>query len=172
MSDKLKEAIKKIALAGMGGICSAEVLTVDKAKNTCSVKVLKNDDELLDVTLLALEGDFGAKVVVYPTLGSVVLIAYLGVSGDAASVIKTTEIDEVLIGGSEFGGLVKVGVLVEKLNKLEQRFNDFKTKFNAHVHTGVTTGPGTSAVSNLLITSIDLTETEQTDLENERIKHG
>ena len=173
MSEALKNAIKKIALGDTEGICTAQVLAVDKAKNTCDVKVLKNDNEVFDVLLQSIEGEFESPIVAYPVIDSLVTIAFLGKNGDAAIVLKTTEVDEIILGGVTFGGLVKVGELVSKLNELETRFNDFKSKFNAHTHVlTLTSGTGTAAIAANQITSTNLTETEIVDIENEKVKHG
>lgn len=173
MSEALKQAIKKIALGDSEGICTAQVLAVDKAKNTCDVKVLKNNDEVFDVLLQSIEGEFDSPIVAYPIIGSLVTIAFLGKTGDAAIVLKTTEVDEIILGGVTFGGLVKVSELVSKLNELETRFNDFKTKFNNHTHVTTCTAGGAAVPAPVVpIALANLTETETADLENEKVKHG
>lgn len=174
MSEALKNAIKKIALGESEGICTAEVLAVNKSKNTCDVKVLKNNNEVFDVLLQSIEGEFESPIVAYPVVGSLVTIAFLGKSGDAAIVLKTTEVDEIILGGVAFGGLVKVAELVSKVNILENGLNDMVAKWNSFCSSYVPGSPTTIGLPATLATQT-LTEVEITvleDLENEKVKHG
>ena len=79
--------------------------------------------------------------------------------------------DEIKFNDGALGGLVKVAELTTKLNNLENKVNTLITTFNTHVHTGVTTGPGSSATTPTTVNGT-LTPTQQKDIENEKIKQG
>lgn len=66
------------------------------------------------------------------------------------------------------GGLVKVEQILEKINNLESKVNAIITAFNSHVHTGVTTGAGSSAVSPTQVSGA-LTPTTKSEIENTKI---
>lgn len=79
--------------------------------------------------------------------------------------------DEIKFNDGALGGLVKVAELTTKLNNLENKVNTLITTFNTHVHTGVTTGPGSSATTPTTVNGT-LTPTQQQDIENKKIKQG
>ena len=169
---ELVTAIKKMANKGMNGISNAEVLEVYKNKNTCDVKVLKTGEELYDVVLQSIAGNYQRPIVAYPVKGSTVTIAYFGISGDAAIVVETTEVDEVLIGGNEFGGLVKVEALTQELAKN----NEILTSIMNIINAAPIPEPGNGAVSAfqaaLKGALIGLNVGNFSEIANEKVKHG
>ena len=70
-------------------------------------------------------------------------------------------------GGSDF--MVFASKILTKLNNLENAYNDLVVKYNAHVHSGVTTGPGSSAVTTSLETTV-IIPTIADDIKNPKIK--
>jgi hypothetical protein len=78
---------------------------------------------------------------------------------------------EIKLNDGSMGGLVKVIQLTQKLNNLENKVNQLITAYNSHVHTGVTTGPGSSAITPSTVSGT-LTPTNRGDIENEKIVHG
>lgn len=66
------------------------------------------------------------------------------------------------------GGMVKVNDILTKLNNLENKVNAIISAFNSHVHTGVTTGAGSSGVTPTSITGT-LTPTTKSEIENNKI---
>ena len=88
--------------------------------------------------------------------------------GDTAFKIED---GKITMGDGSFDGLVKVGELVERMNIIEDRINDLQTSLKAHVHTGGTIS-GSTGTSVDFSSFTDLTETSQSDLENDTIIHG
>lgn len=79
---------------------------------------------------------------------------------------------EIMINDGSLGGLVKVSELTTKLNNLENKVNDIVAKFNSHTHVlTLTTGTGTAAPTANPVSGT-LTPTEQSEIENEKVKHG
>lgn len=169
---ELRELIERIVDEKVMVATIAKVVSVDKDAFTCVVKATGTDEEYFDVRLLGVSDTVEKPTVFFPKVNSFVGIMPLFNSRNIMAVVLVTEVDEVFLNGDEFGGLVKAEVLVDRLNKLEARFNDFKTKFNAHVHSGVTTGAGSSGTTPSVIVLADLVETQVEDIENEVIKHG
>jgi hypothetical protein len=78
---------------------------------------------------------------------------------------------EIKLNDGSMGGLVKVIQLTQKLNNLENKVNALITAYNTHVHTGVTTGAGSSAVTPSTVSGT-LTPTNRGDIENALVKQG
>jgi len=72
--------------------------------------------------------------------------------------------------GGEFGGLVKVVELTQKLNDLENKVNEIITTFVTHTHPVISTGAPTSPTSTPI--SGNLTISQREDIENINVKHG
>lgn len=60
--------------------------------------------------------------------------------------IMITSGDTVILNNGENGGIINIRQLTQKLNQTIQELENLRNLFNTHVHSGVTTGPGTSAV--------------------------
>jgi hypothetical protein len=123
--------------------------------------------DLMGIRLLAANDT--KKFVCIPAVGSVVYIQLS--SPTEGIVVGFSEVEEIYLRGDEFGGLVKVVELVTKLNNLENKVNTLITTFNAHVHPGVTTGPGSTAISATPVAGA-LTLTVRANIENQTVKHG
>jgi hypothetical protein len=78
---------------------------------------------------------------------------------------------EIKLNDGSMGGLVKVIELTQKLNNLENKVNQLITSFNSHVHTGVTTGAGSSAITPTPVSGT-LVVTNRGDIENNKILQG
>jgi beta-mannanase len=83
----------------------------------------------------------------------------------------TIEDGKMTLNDGAMGGLVKVIELTQKLNALENKVNSLLAAYNAHVHSGVTTGPGSSGPTPSQVTGT-LTPTQRADIENDKIVQG
>lgn len=160
---EIRDAIRKICGIDNQGFLffNAEVVSVDD--ETCTVK--RNSLEFTDVRLAAVIDGNTKNLLVKPKLGSMVLIADLseGLMRDLA-VIGWSEVETITINGGEFGGLVKIQELTNKLNALVQ-------KFNTHTHTVATTGTATAQTGTAAATSVQASQFSKSDYENDKIKH-
>lgn len=148
---------------------SATVVSVDTDNLTCVVE-LADETEIADVRLKAAIDEVKDGIVQIPVVGSTVLVGSIGNKVGVRAVIMVSEVEETLFDGGENGGLIRIAELVEKLNNLENKVNDIVSKFNSHVHTGVSTGGGSSGTTPTTVSGT-LTTTQQSDLENEKVKH-
>jgi hypothetical protein len=94
-----------------------------------------------------------------------------GIALEIADTVITITDGEIKMNDGAMGGLVKVIELTQKLNNLENKVNTLITSFNAHVHSGVTTGPGSSGPTPTQVTGT-LTPTQRADIENDKIVQG
>lgn len=148
--------------------------------------------DLIDVRLQAIEGDLDTHILITPKVDSQVTCATIDNEHAEAVVVKYSEIEsiKVKIGDNEclinedgvelcannFGGLIKIDDLVDKLNQLENKVNDLIQKHNTHTHiTTATVGP-TPTVGTIVPTTATEAPiqpiTQKSDLENDKVKHG
>lgn len=166
--DKARSAIRKIAgtenLDDVN-ILFAEVESVDMDERTCTViPISGSSDAKIEGVSLSIDRNDGE--IKKPKVGSTVGVATS--KNIDPFVIAWSDIDEIILKGGNYNGLVKVKELTEKLNNLENAFNQHLALYNAHTH------PVSGAVT-LIPAAIDtnvLVNTTQTEIENKTIKHG
>jgi hypothetical protein len=86
-------------------------------------------------------------------------------------IIQYSDVVTYAFNGDEFGGLVKVIELTEKLNNLEQEFNTLKQAFNSWI---VVPSDGGGALKTITSSwaSQNLTPTQRKEIENISVNHG
>jgi len=158
------------------------VESVDEDKAICSVKI-QNDVILPNVSLQASICD---GILISPVKDSTVSV--LTSKYNTPLIIQYSDIDkfELTVNYSSFlvkndgsfqfndgsfDGLVKVGELVKKINALENLLNGFITIYNTHTHTA-SSGGGATTVPSATETQKINPITQQSDIENDLIKHG
>lgn len=175
----LKSAIQKIAWSGTTDPTKAKVVAIDKANNTVDVFIEELNAVLPDVMLLCLIDNPEEKFIVYPKVStdetdSIVTIDFLNDTLETAIVTKVHHVDEIIMRGDAFGGLVKIIELVDRLNKIEKAYNDLANKWNSYCSVYAPGSPSTVGLPSTLATSnVDtISETNINDIENPKIKHG
>lgn len=139
-----------------------EVITVTGA--TCLCRPVDGSADIEDVRLQAEATNEG--MLITPVEGSVVIVQMINDVEGYVSMFS--EIDNIKFFDGAQGSLVLINSLVTKLNNLENKVNDIITAYNTHVHTGVTTGAGSSAVTPTQVSGT-LTPTVAADIDNEKI---
>lgn len=163
-------------------VCIVE--SVNEAQRTCTVRSINTKSELSfsDVQLMAGVND---GFLLVPAIDSQVVVTYstitqpfvsmfselskvIAIVGDNSIEVNS---DNIFLSGDDFGGLVKVAELVDKLNNLENDINNLKAAFTSWV---VAPNDGGAALKAAAATwyGSQLTPTIQNDLENETIQHG
>ena len=179
MSRKIIEAIEKLSGANKDHVSyvNATVDSVDLLNRNCDCTVVDGETEydLPGVMLMAVLDD---GILIEPVIGSTVKVIFSKkvepciVQYSEVNKITLITVDKVVFEDGSFGGLVKVGDLVTKLNNLENMINDFAGKFNSHTHIlTLTSGTGTAAPTVAPETTT-LTPTERNDIENTKVIHG
>lgn len=113
-----------------------------------------------------------------PTAGTNCLVEFRSGNIRLPQILFIDQGDKLLINyktmvefnGGLLGGIPKVIELTAKLNNLENAFNNLVTLFNAHVHTGVTTGGGSSGPTPSQ-DGTHLTPTLRGDIEDTKVTH-
>ena len=147
-----------------------KVISIDS--DLMELEPLDGDANLLDVKLIAGENNFPLKIT--PVIDSIVLATFL--SKDTAFISLYSEVETIELRGDQYGGLIKIEELVDKINRLESKVNDLVKTFNTHTH--ITTATVSATPVPGVITPPTAPETPITpittvkDLENEAIKHG
>jgi hypothetical protein len=142
------------------------VNSVDASKRTCNVTTITGNATLTfdaQITAGVSDGFF-----VVPEIDSMVFV--LSSKYSLPFVVSYSDITDYIIMGGEFGGLVKVLELTQKLNNLENKVNEIISTFGTHTHNVINVGQQTAPTLTPINGS--LTVTQRAELENTRIKHG
>ena len=164
----IKEQLRKIV--GMDKIPMAilgTVVSIDTDEMTCEVEPVSGQANFLDVRIMADNSTSG--VLLKPAIDSIVIIAPQ--SEDIYYIALVGEVSEIWLKGEQYGGLVKVSDLVDRMNLIESDINTLKTAFSTWV---TVPNDGGAALKGATATwyGSQLVETTVSDLENENCKHG
>ena len=103
-----------------------------------------------------------------PEVNSIVVVSFL--SDSSAYVSLVSKVSEIQLNGTNYDGLVKVQELTDKLNNLENKLNDLITACSSQV---VTLAPsGTFPLASFFTSVTPLIPTQQTEIENQKVKQG
>ena len=157
------EAIRAIAGDGGNAMCDTGVArNVDADKGVCDVEI-----EGKAPAKGALIGNAESGVLTVPKEGSVVAVVWA--SPVTAVVVLTAEVEEIRIMGGQLGGMVKVEELVKKLNAVEKDLNNLKQVFQGWTPVAQDGGAVLKTAATTWATQ-QLTETQKSDIENEKVK--
>ncbi len=165
MNEEIRKAIKTITKDDkevFGTRCTVKSVNLTKS-NCCCLPLDESKADLVNVQLIA---DEQTGFLLIPAVNSIVTVEYL--SNEQYYVSQFSKLQLIKLNGDENGGLVKVQELTDKLNDLENAFNQHLLLYNAHTHTetlSVTTPPIVPDTQILL-------PTIKTELENQTVKHG
>jgi len=152
--------------------------------DTCSVKI--GDLELTDVRLKATDDGSSDKLVIYPLVGSKVIVCANNGSLNDLFVCKVDDPERILykhknvmidvdgkngkiiLNEGKLGGLIKIEELVSRFNKLENFIKEWRMAYDIHMH--ATAGTGSPSPPSVLF-SKDPETTERNPLENPNVKH-
>jgi hypothetical protein len=157
---------------------AAKVTSVSDVNYTCEADPVGGGATIGNIRLKPVIDATNKGILALPVVGSYILVGFLmnkdsqpfmimgsvfkyyQVKTDSGAMVLLYSDGTVQLNGDSFGGIGKVEELVTRLNLLEQAFN-------THVHSGVTTGGGTSAVPVKPVV-----KTNKSDIENNKVKHG
>lgn len=167
-SSEIKQLIRNIASNNEGmSLFEAEVSAVQDTTITVKYQGLLHEN----VRLVAGFSASNAVLIQKPKPGSMVLVADLsrGKFRDLI-VLLQEQTEEIIINGGELGGLVKIEELTKRLNAIEKDLNNVKNAFKQWV---VAPNDGGAALKTAAATwaGQTITETKQSDIEDEKIRH-
>jgi hypothetical protein len=168
---KINEAIQELGGKRDFEVFRAKVITVN---DDDTVDVDDDGTKYNDVSLRAVN-DGGKGIVLVPKVDSFVMVAKVK-KGAQYSVINCSEVDKVKIDCEEIVfnqgdnyGMVKVKELTEQLNAVEKKLNDLLSTLKTIT---IPLAPsGTYPFAPLFASTLPLTTTQQSDIENKKIKH-
>jgi hypothetical protein len=163
----------------------ASVQEVDEEQATITALPV-GGPELTDVRLRAAIDGAEDGVILFPEVGSTVLVGIIGNDPDTAFVCRCSVVQKAklkigdstleistegfLMNGGSLGGLINIADLVEKLNAIEQDLNQIKTAFSSWVPVPQDGGAALKTAAGSWAGST-LTQTLQGDLEDTKITH-
>lgn len=146
----------------------AEVKSIEGDSCTVDIAGL----QLTDVRLKSvIDGKTDDVLLIIPQVGSRVLLGTLTGDYRDLAVLGTERFERIVLGGTDFGGLVKATVLTEKLNTLEKEINDLKSVLSGWVPVAQDGGSALKTAISAWMGST-LQTTRQADVENNKIVHG
>lgn len=183
-NDNIRDLIRKIAKDPTAEIYSIaiKITAVDETERTCDGEPLNGDAEIFGIRLQSIiNGADGFCLI--PKVGSVGIVTFINkatgylalISSVDKMIVKSeTQIaidcDEIIFNGGSNDGFVKVGDLVSKLNAVESDLNKLKNIFTAWIPVPQD-GGGALKTASASWAGQTITPTQQTDLENTKIKH-
>lgn len=167
-SAKISQALRELVLRGKQSIDNLIICTVVSVDGvTCVCQPLDEDEAEINARLASENSD--SLFLLTPSIDSIVgLIPFDDSDASEYLVVLYSAIESIKLRGDQFGGLIKIEELVDKINTIEDKVNDIINAYNAHTHpeTGSTTSPTTSLIVGTI------TNTTVNDLENENVQHG
>lgn len=150
----------------MSVLCT--VKSINETDMTCVVTPIDKASDYVDVLLMAENSTTGMYL--KPSVGSLVMITP---QSDCVYYVSLySDIDDVWIRGNTNGGVPITSSIVEKLNNLENGYNDLVSKYNAHTHIlTLSSGTGTAAPTTSAETTT-LTLTQNDDIQSTTVSHG
>lgn len=137
--------------------------------NTVNVAPLNGDPMLFNVRLNLTEKTEGFSLM--PKAGSIVLVGCIDGDEKNNFVAMYSEVDSMKFNGDQFGGLIKIEQLIERMNKIEQKHDALCTQLEllpVPVSGAVSGPPVPGSYSGVKIGDLTL----RNALENTLIKHG
>jgi hypothetical protein len=158
-------------LAGTRNIDEVKLLqcnvnSVDLSNRTANVTTITGTTNLTFDALITAGISDG--IVITPEVNSMVFV--LMSKYTLPFIVTFSDITQFDIMGGEFGGLVKVVELTEKLNNLENKVNEIINTFETHTHNVTAVGAPTSPTSTPVAGT--LTPSTRDEIENINVKHG
>ena len=199
--NNIRHAIQEIAWDGMGDpmnipmLCTGNVNSVDVAKRSCNVTITAGMPMVdIDVRLLTVNGDGLLLVpavdsdvsILYSKNSEPIVVAYSTLEklmlniGNGTYMSLTVDSSAFVFNGGDNDGMVLIKPLVEKINRLENDVNNYKTLLNGVLTAISAAVPATPVLNSTLsgylspltpyTTQLLTPITMQADLENKKIK--
>lgn len=180
----LAELIRHIVMSNIPvQVVAGKVADIDESNATCTISI-QGDPTRYDVQLRSIISNNEGFVII-PELESYVLVGIINNNPVHSFIVAYSDIQKILIkntksitleisdtiklNGNQYGGLIKINELVQRLNAIENAFNELLNDYKMHNHThpqGSTTG---MLIPN---TQLPIHNTTVNELENTKVLHG
>jgi hypothetical protein len=145
------------------------VKEVYQQSQTCDVEPLNGDAEILGVKLKAREDSEPDGIVVYPAIGSDVVVGFTDGNDTDAFVLVFSDFDQVLIDGGQNEGLVKLPVLRDEIQKLNNFLLAIKNTFSTWAPVASDGGAALKAAMNAALANVQTADLSNAG--NGKFKH-
>ncbi len=175
-SEDIRKAFKTMFQRNIPLHCGCYEVESVQGKS-CTIYVDEDKQLKVDGILLGFDK---SGFIAYPKLGSDVWVIFSDSTQTNGAVVMVEKTAHADVMGDEFGGLIKIEQLVNKVNNIENKLNGLIAKFNGHTHVvnvttscgaGAGTGAGTTTTTGTPEVGT-LQPTTRQDIENEKVKHG
>lgn len=175
------EAVQQLAgtqLTDQVYLIPATVVSVNLDENTVDCEPI-GGNAITDMPAVQLMAEVDDGFLLVPAVGSTVLVLfskrqppYVALYSELQSVqvtigdrSLTIDAEKTIFNSGEFGGLIKIADLVDRLNNAENLINDLITKYNAHTHASDGAPPLPIEPGTLTPTTVEM-------IENPTVTHG
>lgn len=166
LTETIKDVIRQLSKENSTYSVVCNVSDIDLNNKICNCTPINGDAILMNVRLVA-NNNKGFMLI--PKDGSIVVVTLI--NNTTGYVSMCSEVDEVWLNGDNYGGIIRIQEITNKLNNLENAFNQHLNLYNMHTHAGVTSG--TSTTTPVVIPDTQtLTPTTESEIVNETVKHG
>jgi hypothetical protein len=176
------EAVRKALIAFLAKYVKpshivGKVVDVNESEFTCTVKPITGGAEYHGVKLKPTNDADDNGAIAIPEVNSIVLISYINNDAHNYQLTAFSKISkytfkctgDILFNDGTNHGLVKVQELTQRLNDLQTAHNKLLNDFMLHLHTDPLSGTTGTIVTPP--TSTSLVPTQQSEIENSKIKH-
>lgn len=169
---QIDELIRKIARKGED-VLQYTVMCIVTAVNgvTCDCSPINGEADFLNVKLVAEED--ATNFILIPVIGSVVGVANITDSENTDTyVCMFSKIDSIKIRGDQFGGVPKSPVLADVIKDIKDDINNLKQIFLTTWTPVANDGGAALKAAVATWAGQSLSPTTQSDIENDKVKHG
>ncbi len=166
----ISEILKKTAREAVQlTIVRCVVTAVDNDSQTCDVEPLNGDAPILGVKLKAREDSEPDGIVVFPTVGSDVVVGFSEGNDVDAFVLVFSDFDQMVIDGGENEGIVKLPVLRDEIAKINNFLIQIKQGFTSWVPVPNDGGAALKGIMTSALGNVQTADLSQAG--NDKIKH-
>lgn len=158
MSDrKIIESIQRLSGVQLSDKCylaKGEVESYDIPSRTAVVTLIDGEKQVEKT--ISLCPDVDDSIIILPTVGTNIWVVWSDYVPPFMAGFPSA-FDKIIFGKQD-AGLPLTPEIVQRVNLIEEKVNQIINTFNAHVHTGVQTGSGSSAITPTQVSgTLDLT---------------
>ncbi len=159
-------------------VLAGKVLSVNEQAMTVDLSVPGRADRL-DVRLRSVIDGQETGILIYPKIGSYVLVGLIDNRPESSFVVAYSEVEKIRVlgldlmelNGDNLGGLVISQEVADDLNEIKQDINQLKQIISAWTPVPSDGGAAFKTAATTWAASM-LVDTLKTDLENQKVKHG
>lgn len=168
----IEKAIKQLAGEAKMHTLMCKVTGVDKQKCTCDAEPVNGSATRYSVRLRSVIDGSSSGVVLFPAVGSQVIIGAIESNMRNWMVIQYSEVDEVQLRGDAYNGLVKLDQLNQNLDTIKQYLQALVVNITTQLAAIDTPTFGVPTTAPAFQSSMEAVPLVFVNMENPKVKHG